>query len=93
MIFSTASTTTIASSTTMPIASTSPNSVSMLIEKPISSRPAMVPTSDTGMASIGMIVARMLPRNTYTTSSTSTNASMNVCSTSSIDALTKTVVS
>ena len=39
MIFSTASTTTIASSTTMPIASTRPNSVSMLIEKPISSMP------------------------------------------------------
>ncbi len=63
MIFSTASTTTIASSTTMPIASTSPNSVSMLIEKPISSMPAAVPTSDTGIASSGMMVARTLPRN------------------------------
>jgi hypothetical protein len=34
MLRSTFSTTTIASSTTMPMASTSPNSVSALIEKP-----------------------------------------------------------
>ena len=93
MIFSTASTTTIASSTTMPMASTMPNSVSMLIEKPISSMPAIVPISDTGMASIGMIVARMLPRNRYTTISTSTNASTKVWRTSSIEASTNTVVS
>ena len=93
MIFSTASTTTIASSTTMPMASTRPNSVSMLIEKPASSSPASVPTMDTGIASSGMMVARMLPRNRYTTTSTSTKASTKVCSTSSAEAVTNLVVS
>ena len=46
MLRSTFSTTTIASSTTMPIASTRPNSVSRLIEKPSASMPANVATSD-----------------------------------------------
>jgi len=50
----------------------------------------IVPINDTGMASIGMIVARMLPRNRYTTISTSTNASTNVWRTSSIEASTNT---
>ena len=63
IVCSTDSTTTIASSTTMPIASTRPNSVSMLIEKPITSMPANVPTIDTGIASRQMSVARRLPRN------------------------------
>ena len=42
--------TTIASSTTMPVASTMPNSVSVLIEKPNTLTNANVPTSDTGMS-------------------------------------------
>ena len=63
MIRSTFSSTTIASSTTMPIASTMPNSVSVLIEKPNSSMPANVPISDTGTASIGISVARQFCRN------------------------------
>ena len=45
---STFSTTTIASSTTRPIASTSPNSVSVLIEKPSALITAKVPISETG---------------------------------------------
>ena len=73
---STFSTTTIASSTTMPTASTSPNSVSMLMEKPRPCITAKVPMSDTGMATSGMIVARHVCRNSSTTTTTSKTASM-----------------
>ena len=61
---STFSTTTIASSTTMPIASTSPRSVSVLIENPSASITPKVPMIDTGIAIIGISVVRMLCRNT-----------------------------
>ena len=60
MLRSTFSTTTIASSTTMPMASTSPKSVSVLIEKPSSSSTAKVPTIDTGTASSGISDARQV---------------------------------
>jgi len=55
---STASTTTMASSTTNPMASTKPNSESVLTEKPNNGNTMNVPTSDTGTASIGISVAR-----------------------------------
>ena len=45
---STFSSTTIASSTTMPMASTSANSVRVLMVKPTAHRPAKAPISDTG---------------------------------------------
>src|SRR6266850_35391 len=64
MCCSTASTTTIASSTTRPIASTKANSDSVLIEKPNKGNTANVPTSDTGTAIIGISVARQLCRKT-----------------------------
>ena len=64
---STASTTTIASSTTRPIASTRPKSDSVLIEKPSSGKSANVPTSETGTASSGISVARQPCRKTNTT--------------------------
>jgi hypothetical protein len=48
MMRSTFSTTTMASSTTMPITSTMPNMVSTLIEKPMASSVAKVPSSATG---------------------------------------------
>src|SRR2546430_11612418 len=51
MCRSTFSTTTIASSTTMPIASTSPNSDSVLIENPVASITANVPTIEIGTRS------------------------------------------
>src|ERR1035438_7441923 len=71
-IFSvTASTTTIASSTTRPMASTSANSVSVLIEKPSATKIVKVPSNETGTASIGINVACQLSRNKNTTSSTS----------------------
>ena len=90
---STASTTTIASSTTMPIASTSANSEIVLAEKPSASITAKLPTSATGTATIGTSVARSRPRKTNTTTATSPKASKSVVTTLSIEAVTKTVVS
>ncbi len=56
MMRSTFSTTTIASSTTMPITSTIANIVSTLIEKPSASSTPKVPSSATGTTIVGMIV-------------------------------------
>ena len=91
MLRSTFSTTTIASSTTMPIASTSPNSVSALIGKPNASISANVPTIDTGTATSGITDARQFCRNTITTSTTSATASSSVVTTASIELCTKRV--
>src|SRR5690606_33695986 len=90
---STFSTTTIASSTTMPIASTSPNRVRVLIENPSRYSTANVPTIDTGTASSGMIEARQVCRNNTTTSTTSSTASSSVVMTALIESRTKMVVS
>jgi len=84
MLRSTFSTTTIASSTTIPIASTIPNSDSALIEKPNASSSENVPTIETGTAISGMIDARHVCRNTITTITTSAIASSSVCTTASI---------
>ena len=46
-----------ASSTTSPIASTSPNSDSVLMEKPSMGKTMKVPISETGTASSGISVA------------------------------------
>ncbi|MNP02761.1 hypothetical protein D3C76_946220 [compost metagenome] len=56
MIRSTFSTTTMASSTRMPMARTMPNRVSTLIEKPRASIAAKVPISATGTTSVGIRV-------------------------------------
>ncbi len=90
---STFSSTTMASSTTMPVASTIANKVSVLIEKPNAYRPAKDPMSEIGTAMKGMSVARQLCRNTNTTASTSRAAMKRVWITSLIDASTKRVVS
>ena len=71
---STFSTTTIASSTTMPIASTSPNSERLLSVNPNTAMKKKVPISETGMATIGMMAARQVCRNRMTTSTTSRTA-------------------
>ena len=91
MLRSTFSTTTMASSTTMPMASTRPNSVSVLMEYPSSNRNAKVPTMDTGTASSGMMDARQVCRNTITTSTTSAMASSSVTTTFSMEVCTKRV--
>ncbi len=72
---STFSTTTMASSTTIPTARTRPNKVRLLMEKPSAAITAKVPTSDTGIAMIGMIAGRQPCRNTSTTTTTSSMAS------------------
>ena len=90
---STFSTTTIASSTSRPMASTTPNIVSTLIEKPNASITANVPSSTTGTAIAGISVARRFCRKIYITRKTSTNASISVLTTSSIDRRMNGVVS
>ncbi len=85
------STTTMASSTTMPMASTRPKSDSVLSEKPRPSMIAKVPISDTGTATSGMIDARQVCRNTTTTMTTSRMASSRVCATALIDSRTNIV--
>src|SRR5271165_4407113 len=92
MLRSTASTTTMAPSTTMPMASTNPNNDRLVSEKPNTAITANVPTSDTGTATIGMRVARQVCRNTSTTINTSTIASNRVWMTASIDCSTNVVV-
>ena len=56
MMRSTFSTTTIASSTTMPITSTMPNMVNTLMEKPSASSVAKVPSKAIGTTMVGIIV-------------------------------------
>ncbi len=91
MLRSTFSTTTMASSTTMPMASTSPNSESALMEKPSRCSTAKVPTTDTGTASSGMMDARQVCRNRITTSTTSAMASSSVVITDWMEARTNCV--
>ena len=90
---STFSTTTMASSTSRPIASTLANIVSMLIEKPSTYSTPNVPSRTTGTAMVGIRVARKLPRNRNITRNTSTTASIRVWITPSIDTWTNGVVS
>src|SRR6516164_4588971 len=67
MLRSTFSTTTMASSTTMPTASTKPNRDRLLSDIPKAARIVNVPTRETGIATTGMMVARQLCRKRYTT--------------------------
>ena len=89
----TASTTTIASSTTMPMARTRPSSESTLIEKPSSGKNMNAPTSETGTVRSGMSVARQFCRKMKTTMMTSAIASKSVCSISLMPSVTGSVVS
>ncbi len=91
MFRSTFSTTTMASSTTTPMASTRPNRVSVLRPKPSRCMAAKVPISETGTAISGITEARQLCRNSTTTSTTSRMASIRVWTTASMELCTKTV--
>ena len=93
MMRSTFSTTMMASSTTMPMASTSAKRLIVLSDMPASSSTAKVPISETGIATVGMIVARQLPRNTKTTATTSPKVIIKVMTTSSSERWTNSVVS
>ena len=84
--------TTIASSTTMPVARMMPNSVSVLIEKPITLTNANAPISETGIVIAGISVLRQVCRKTKMTRTTRPIASTSVFSTSSIEASTTSVV-
>ena len=75
---STFSTTTMASSTTIPIASTNPNNVNMFKEKPNISMKPNVPIKEIGTATKGITVALQLCNERNTTRMTSINASNNV---------------
>ena len=77
----------------MPMASTRPNRDRLFSEKPNNFITANVPMSDTGTASIGMMDARQFCRNTITTSTTSSTASNNVCTTATMDSRANKVVS
>ena len=77
----------------MPMASTSPNKLSALMEKPNRCITANVPTTDTGTASNGMMDARQVCKKMMTTSTTSATASSRVWTTASIDERTNCVVS
>ena len=85
--------TTMASSTTRPVASVMPKSVSVLIEKPRALTNANVPMSETGMVMAGMIVAPPVLRNTKITRMTRKIAVPSVEITSRIDSPTASVVS
>ena len=80
-----------ASSTTMPMASTRPNSERLFSEKPSAASMAKVPISDTGMATIGMIDARQVCRNRMITTTTRITASSMVWITASTDCEMNTV--
>ena len=88
---STFSTTTMASSTTMPIDNTRPNSDRVFSENPIRCMTAKVPTSETGTAISGISEARQLRRNSTTTTTTSRIASSRVVATVCNEARTNTV--
>ena len=75
----------------MPMARTMPNKVRVLIEKPSISNPAKVPINETGTATAGMIVARKLCRNRYTTIMTKIIAMTKVLMTSSMETSMKRV--
>ena len=75
------------------MASTRPNSDSVLMEKPSSGKTMNVPTSDTGTASVGISVARKPCRKTKTTMMTRISASTSVLTISCMPALTASVVS
>ena len=76
------SSTTIASSTTRPVATISAISDRLLSEKPQKYITANVPISETGTAATGMIAARKLARNSSTTRITSATAISSVRSAS-----------
>ncbi len=93
MCRATPSTITMASSTTMPIASTMPNSVDRLMVKPNAAMAAKAPMIVTGIVVAGTNMARQSCRKITITISTRTPASISVTNTSWIDVLTKPVVS
>src|ERR1700724_3397806 len=77
-----------ASSTTIPIASTKPNIVSVLIVNPKGIKKQNVPNMETGIASTGIKVERQVCKNKKTTMATNPNVFSNVPTTSCIETFT-----
>ena len=75
---STFSTTTMASSTSKPMARIMPNMVKVLMVKPHAARIPKVPSNTTGTVMVVMMVARKFCRNRNITRNTSTIASTRV---------------
>ncbi|MCY1185851.1 hypothetical protein D9M73_266670 [compost metagenome] len=90
---STFSTTTMASSTSRPMARIMANMVRVLMLKPKAARMPKVPSSTTGTARVGISVARKFCRNRYITRNTRAMASNRVITTPMIDAEITGVVS
>ena len=82
----TASTTTIASSTTIPIANTKPSKDNTLIVKPKAGKNINAPIKDTGIAKVGINVALQSWIKIKTTRTTKINATINVTTISLIPA-------
>src|SRR5579871_315799 len=78
----------IASSTTIPIASTKPNMVSVLMVKPSGIKKINVPKIETGIASTGINVERKFCRNKNTTIATRPSVFNKVPTTSAIETFT-----
>src|SRR5215469_3320337 len=85
--------TTIASSTTSPVASVIPKRVSELMEKPNILMNANVPISETGIVTAGIMVARQSSRKRKITTMTIKIASSRVVTTSFTESPTTVVVS
>ena len=85
--------TTMASSTTRPVASVMPKSVRVLIENPMSLTKKKVPTRETGIVTAGISVLRQSCRKRNMVSTTKTMAMRSVSTTSQMDSLTTVVVS
>ena len=83
--------TTMASSTTRPVASVRPKRVIVLIVKPKSFMMKKVPISDTGIVAAGMSVERGSCKNKKMTITTSTIESSSVMTTSRMDSRTNVV--
>ena len=79
-----------ASSTTRPMASTIASRVSVLMLNPIAYMKMKAPISETGMVTIGMMVARRLRRKKKITRMTRITASMIVVNTLSMERSMKT---
>lgn len=75
------------------MASTRPNMVRVLMEKPNADMTPKVPSNTTGTAMVGIRVARKFCKNRYITQNTRKIASIRVCTTSSMEICTKGVVS
>src|SRR5438270_6077388 len=85
--------TTIASSTTSPVASVMPNKVSVLMENPNNLTKMKVPTRETGMVAAGISVVRQSCKNRKMTKITSVMAPPKVKTTSRMESETTEVVS